>query len=124
MNGFLDNANSILQTAEDGMRSGHTPTDFVILLGCDAGIRMVADSDWSLDALQAEHGASTAYRVSMRADHVRVEGKESGRYCRLETEAPARIVRLLLGSRIPSYSSSELMATAPSGRYRAILSPR
>src|SRR5687767_8469894 len=98
------------------MRAGHTPTDFVILLGCDAGIRMVAASDWSLDALQLEHGARTAYRVSMQGGNIRVDGKESGRYCRLEKEAPARTAKLLLGSRIPSFSDNDLMAT-PSNQY-------
>jgi hypothetical protein len=110
VNQFLANANSILQTAEDGMRAGHTPTDFVILLGGNGGIRMVADSDWSIEALQAEHGARTAYRVSMNAENIRVEGRENGRYCRLETEAPARAAQLLFGSCIPTYSSSELIA--------------
>ena len=103
------------------MRSGHPPTDFVILLGCESGIRMIADSDWSLEALQAEHGARTAYRVSMRANNIRVEGKENGRSCRLEAEAPARTAMLLLGSQIPSFSGSELTAAAAARRDRARL---
>jgi hypothetical protein len=106
---FVDNAAQILDAAENGVRSGHTPSDMTILITQEGGIRMVADSDWPLDSLQAEYGAKMAYRVSQDAAVVRVEGRAGSRTCLFETEKPERAARLLLGHTCgygaPSYSA-------------------
>ena len=65
MSRFVDNAVQILDAAENVARTGQAPTEFAILISAEGGIRMVADSDWPLDSLQAHHGAGMAYRVSM-----------------------------------------------------------
>jgi hypothetical protein len=94
---FVDNAAQILDAAESAVRSGHTPSDMTILITHEGGIRMVADSDWPLDSLQAEYGAKMAYRVSQNAAVVRVEGRAGSRTCLFETTKPERAARLLLG---------------------------
>jgi hypothetical protein len=100
---FVDNAVSILDAAESAARTGHTPSDMTILITPEGGIRMVADSDWPLDSLQAHHGAKMAYRVSERGSIVRVEGRADSRTCLFETQKPARVARLLL-HHIPTYT--------------------
>ena len=49
----MDNAVEILDAAESAVRSGQAPSDMTILITQEGGIRMVADSDWPLDSLQA-----------------------------------------------------------------------
>jgi hypothetical protein len=95
---FLDNAVQILDAAESAVQSGHTPTDMTILISAEGGIRMLADSDWPLDSLQAHHGAKMAYRVSQSASVVRVEGRADSRTCLFETIKPERAARLLLSN--------------------------
>jgi len=85
-----------MEAAESAVQAGHTPSDLTVLITDEGGIRMVADSDWSLDALQLHHGARMAYRVSQTAAHVRVEGRAGSRTCLFETAKPERAARLLL----------------------------
>src|SRR5579871_694177 len=100
---FVDNAVQILDAAENSLRAGNTPSEMTILISAEGGIRMVADSDWPLDSLQAHHGARMAYRVSQRASAVRVEGRAGSRTCLFETEKPERAARLLLNPS-PNYN--------------------
>jgi hypothetical protein len=102
---FVDNAVQIFDAAENAMQAGHTPSDMTILISAEGGIRMVADSDWPLDSLQAHHGARMAYRVSQCASMVRVEGRAGSRTCLFETEKPERAARLLL-NHSPNYNLS------------------
>ncbi len=67
-----------------------------ILIGQDGGIHMLADSDWPLDSLVMHHGARSAYRVTGRNGSVRVEGREGGRVCIMQSRNPAHTARLLL----------------------------
>jgi hypothetical protein len=89
---FLDDAMNLMEAAE---LAGST-SDLTILISQQGGIHMIADSDWPLDSLQFHHGARTAYRVSEQYSKVRVEGREAGRTCVLETESCARAARILL----------------------------
>ena len=97
MGRFLDNAVQLLNAAESAVQSGHTPSDMTVLITPEGGIRLLTDSDWPLDSLQAEHGAKMAYRVSERDSIVRVEGRAGSRTCLFETARPERAARLLLG---------------------------
>ncbi len=97
MSRFVENAVKLMSAAESAIEAGHVPSDMTILISAEGGIRMVADSDWPLDSLQAFHGASTAYRVSRRNEKVRIEGREGMRTCFFESEEPARAARLILG---------------------------
>ncbi|HTA69514.1 MAG TPA: hypothetical protein VK776_14590 [Bryobacteraceae bacterium] len=102
MSRFVDNAVQIFDAAENAMQAGHTPSDMTILISAEGGIRMVADSDWPLDSLQAHHGARMAYRVSQRASMVRVEGRAGSRTCLFETAKPEQAARALLHA-TPNY---------------------
>lgn len=99
----------ILDAAESAARSGQAPSDMTILITQEGGIRMVADSDWPLDSLQAHHGAKMAYRVSESASVVRVEGRAGSRTCLFETAKPERAARLLLNSTPVCWSGPRLL---------------
>jgi hypothetical protein len=110
----VDNAVQIFDAAEHAVQSGHTPSDMTILITPD-GIRMLADSDWPLDSLQAHHGANMVYRVSQSAAIVRVEGRADFRTCLFETAKPERAARLLLNSSPGSWSGPRLLAASQTG---------
>jgi hypothetical protein len=93
---FVENAEKLMEAAT---QTGQTPSHLTILLGCEGGIRMIADSDWPLDSLQTHHGASTVYRVSQKQDKVRVEGREGLRRCLFESPATRHAAQLILGGR-------------------------
>ena len=95
MSRFVSNAVNLLDAAESALRAGHTPSDMTILISPEGGIRMVADSDWPLDSLQAHHGARMAYRVSRHQQKVRIEGKSGSQTCMLESSACDEARRLL-----------------------------
>ena len=103
---FVENAVNLLDAAESALRAGFAPSDMSILISPEGGIRMVADSDWSLEALQAHHGARMAYRVSQQDQKVRIEGKAGSRTCTFETNAPDQFRRLLGNGVPPTYSVS------------------
>jgi len=94
---FFENAANILDAAQCAVQSGQTPSHLTILLGCEGGIRMIAESDWPLDSLQAYHGASSVYRVSEVNERVRVEGREGSRTCVMETPKGPSAAKLILG---------------------------
>lgn len=104
MSGFLDTARQILETAENAMLAGQSSSDLAILVGVKGGIRIIADSDWPLESLQREHGATMAYRVSTSSNRVSVDGREGPRSCHFETAAPAAAARLLLNAVPRCYS--------------------
>jgi len=93
---FAENAANILEAAQAARDSGETSTDFTIMVGSGGGIHMIADSDWSLDALQAHHGARMIYRVSHPKAALRVEGRSGTSTCRFDTEPLKQTARLLL----------------------------
>jgi len=94
---LAEQARSILDAAESASRNGQACSEMTILIGPEGNIRMVADSDWPLESLARHHGAQSAYRVSEETGRIRVEGRDGMRRCVLESAAPARIARLLLG---------------------------
>jgi hypothetical protein len=95
---FAQDAQSLLDAASAASSNGDTCSEMTILIGRDGGFHMVAYSDWPLDSLALHHRARSAYRVSGRGGAVRVEGREGGQRCLMETESPARIARFLLGA--------------------------
>ncbi len=97
MSRFLENAANLLDAAESAVLSGNSPSHMTILVGCEGGIRMIADSDWPLDSLQNHHGAVMAYRITQQSEKVRVEGREGLRTCLFETPNPNRAAKLILG---------------------------
>jgi len=94
---LAEQARNILDAAESASQNGQACTEMTILIGPEGHIRMVADSDWTLESLARHHGARSAYRVSEETGRIRVEGRDGTRRCVLESSSPARIARLLLG---------------------------
>jgi hypothetical protein len=111
---FVENAAKIFEAAESASRSGHTLSDMTILINSGGGIRMVVDSDWSLESLQSHHGAQMVFRVSQQETSVRVEGRAGWQTCLLKTAKPDRVARLLLGPR-PYYPVVESLPALPAG---------
>jgi len=83
------------------MRTGHELSTMTILIGQEGSIRLIAESDWPLDSLQAHHGAQMVYRVGQRQETVRLEGREGGRTCLLESEKLNGETRRLLAAHNP-----------------------
>ncbi len=102
MKDFLQNAQSILETATSADGVELESGNLAILIRQDGAIHMVMGSDWPLDSLQAHHGAQAAYRVSRRANQVRVEGKSLTASCVLQSEPAASAAKRLLADR-PRY---------------------
>jgi hypothetical protein len=112
---FVDNAVQILDAAESAARNGQVPSDMTILITHEGGIRMLADSDWPLDSLQAHHGATMAYRVSQSASVVRVEGRAGSRTCLFEAANPERAARLLLNRTVSCWTAPKLLEASQAG---------
>ena len=83
---LLAQADTLLHAAESALSNGTEPTAMTVLVNEQGGLHLVANSDWALDALQAERGASAAYRVTPGRDSVRVEACERGRRCVVESQ--------------------------------------
>lgn len=96
MSRFAEDALGLLETAEAARRLGGEAAETAILISERGGIRIVSEPGWSLDGLRAHYGARTAYRLSLHHGTIRVEGKEPGQACVLESESPARAARFLL----------------------------
>jgi hypothetical protein len=93
---LLANTESIFQTALAG------EGEVSILIGQDGAIRMLTGADWSLEALQAYHGARAVYRVERNGGRLRVEGRSSSASCVLDTGQTTSMARRLLADR-PRY---------------------
>jgi hypothetical protein len=98
---FLEDAEAILNAAETATQATPTPTNFTILISPEGGIHMLAESDWPLASLEAQHGARTLYRVSQAGGRIAVEGRTGSHRCRLEAEHPREVARRLLAGPIP-----------------------
>ena len=96
MGAFLDDAEAILQAAENAAFATSEPANMTILIGPQGGIHMLADSDWPLASLEAHHGARTLYRVNQGRGRVTVEGRSGSRRCHLEMEHSQAVARRLL----------------------------
>jgi hypothetical protein len=112
---FLENAREIFETAENSAAAGNPSEEYTILLGSaeGGGIRMIANSDWSLGALQEAHGAQQAYRVSRLNGRVIVDGCDRQRNCHMEATSNSKTAQFLLNS-VPAWhatpSSAGLLA--------------
>jgi hypothetical protein len=98
VNGLLDNARKIMDTAIDSERNGLDPTDWTIFFGPEGGLEMIAGTDTPLDSLAWSRGASMAWQVKHQAGGVRVEGRAARERCQFELGAPQQAARMLLGN--------------------------
>ena len=99
---FLTNAESIFETAASASGAELESGGLAILIGQDGAIRMLMNSDWPVDTLQAHHGASAAYRVSRSGGQIRVEGKSRTGSCLLQSEPVSSVAKRFLADR-PRY---------------------
>jgi hypothetical protein len=99
---FLTNAERIFETAASANGPELEFGALAILIGQDGAIRMLMNSDWPVDSLQAHHGASAAYRVSRSGGQVRVEGKSQTGSCLLQSEPVSSVAKRFLADR-PRY---------------------
>jgi hypothetical protein len=103
---FIENAREIFEAAENSAAAGQASAEYTILLGAArGGIHMIANSDWSLGALQQEHGAQLAYRVSQLNGRVVVDGRDGQRTCHLEAESANRTAQFLLNA-VPAWHAA------------------
>jgi len=110
---FLENAREIFDAAETSAAAGNVPSDYTILMGApQGGIHMIANSDWSLEALQREHGARAAYRVSNAGGRLTVDAQEGQRSCHIEAPLAAKTAQFLLNA-LPAWHATP--------RYAALL---
>ena len=98
MGRFTDNAARISEAAESAMQTGHNLSDMTIVIGREGSIRLIAETDWPLDSLQAHHGAEMVYRVRQQDETLRLEGRAGTRTCLFESEKLNRAARRLLAS--------------------------
>jgi hypothetical protein len=107
---FIENAREIFEAAEKSAAVGQSSAEYTILLGeARGGIHMIANSDWSLGALQQAHGAQLAYRVSQMNGRVMVDGRDGQRTCHMEADTANRTAQFLLNAvpawhAVPSYA--------------------
>ncbi len=104
MGRFAENALRIFEAAESIGEAGEAP-DMAILISETGGIRMISQSnrsDWPLESLRAEHGASMAYRVTRRDSKVHLEGCADDRSCRLQ--APVQHTMKSFLNFVPQYT--------------------
>lgn len=95
---FLENASRLFETARNSARAGST-NEFIILIGHDGSIRIIADSGWPLESLESHYGSRMAFRVRHTEDRrVRLEGRAGSRTCLLESAKPDGAARLLLAN--------------------------
>ncbi len=107
MSQFIENAREIFEAAENSAATGHTSAEYTILLGAaqSGGIHMIANSDWSLGALQEAHGAAQAYRVSRLNGRVVVDGYDRQCSCHMESTPANRTAQFLLNA-APAWHST------------------
>ena len=99
MSQFIENAREIFEAAENSAAAGLSSEEYTILIGsAQGGIHMIANSDWSLGALQQAHGAQLAYRVSQVDGRVMVDGRDGQRTCHMEAVSAEKTARFLLNA--------------------------
>ena len=65
-------------------------TTTAVLIDERGAIQLVCDSDWSLEQLRRERGATEAFQITGRGARVSVEARTTTTHCRLERELPVR----------------------------------
>ena len=123
MERFTDNAANIFEAAETAMRAGHELSNMTIVIGREGSIRLIAESDWPLDTLQAHHGAQMVYRVRQQDETLRLEGRAGSRTCSFESEKLNGAARRLLAinSHYQVIEETPLPSLLPAGSWQNLL---
>ena len=95
---LIENARRILDTAVEAEQSGQGTADWTFFVGPEGGLEIIAGAETPLDSLTWSRGARMAWQLRHAGDGICVEGRSPFERCRLETDAPARAARILLGS--------------------------
>lgn len=88
MRDFNATAASLFESAENAFHAGLNPSDITLVIDRDGSCRLIADCDWSLDALAEHLGGAMVFRISQSAGRLRLEGRCGTRRCLLQTERP------------------------------------
>jgi hypothetical protein len=97
---FWEDAAGILETA--AVASTGAGSDLAIVIDGQNCLRMVYGSDWTIEALQREYQASSAYTVKRSAGTVTVEGQSGAERCTLRKSLPVNHLAVL-GSGVPHH---------------------
>lgn len=100
-----EDAAGVLETAFKGPVGPES--DLAILVDGQNCLRIVYGSEWNIDALQREYGASTAYTVRRSAASVTVEAQSGAERCTMRRSTGIHPLAIL-GSAVPHH----LIATA------------
>ncbi|MEO8025912.1 MAG: hypothetical protein ABI823_05545 [Bryobacteraceae bacterium] len=101
MGRFAENALRIFEAADDIGTAGEAAA-MTILITPGASLRIISDTDWPLESLRADYGASMAYRVTRQDAKVRLEGCADHYTCQLDAPSPVSLQALV--SAIPQYT--------------------
>ncbi len=107
MSAFLDHAARLFAAAESCVQAGQMPTNTTILLLANGALHLVSESDWTLDALIAHHGANMGYRITPAGSRVRVEGRAGGHRCQFELPGPQGLAKQLQ-AHLPALGQSSI----------------
>ena len=105
------------------MRTGHELSNMTIVIGQEGSIRLIAESDWPLDTLQAHHGAQMVYRVRQQDETLRLEGRAGSRTCLFKSEKLNGAARRLLAihSHYQVIEEAPVQALLPAGPWQNLL---
>ena len=98
---FWEDAAGILETA--AIASTGAGSDLAIVIDGQNCLRMVYGSDWTVEALQREYQASSAYTVKRSAGTVTVEGQSGAERCTLRKSLAATNPLAVLSSGVPHH---------------------
>jgi hypothetical protein len=100
---FFADAQGIFETALAA--PSHEGGSFGLMIRQDGGIHVVMDTPFTLEAMVAELGARTAFRVARERGGVKLEGFSNGRRCSIESPK--------MSHRAPELSSQALYSVVP-----------
>lgn len=98
MERFASQAASIFQAADAVFQRGEHPTPITLLFDTHGSMRLICNSDWPLDRICQEHGASMAYQVAPDKEVLRLEGQCGERRIIYETGRKSEKIRRLLAN--------------------------
>jgi len=116
MSALLKNAESIFEAAQSAAEwtaSTDHATNWSILVSHDGAIHMVADSDWSLEALRMQNTATSAYRIHRTHRGVTVEARSGSQKCVLESAVPDPFLLRRLAGFKPAQPRAETWPLLP-----------
>jgi hypothetical protein len=98
---LLRQAEEFLEIAVAGRQVG--PAELFLLVDRSGGVRMIDQTGWSVQALQAEFGAASIFLVKRRGSKVTVEAWAGAESCMLQRELTPQHCDWMGGLDIPVF---------------------